>query len=310
MDSCKLCGEKPNEVESGGYPDLKHRVKCSRCGIYIITDDAFDTEPDQSIKERLYLISAVARWKSERGQRLSVDEKLLEDHTEFEAKILSVCPRNTQEKMDVILVYIADKSSYPGSSIFINKKSDYPLFYCNGKEELEFYVGHLQYEALIGITGESKDHWDLRLMGDGWKKVEEMARPNVESKQAFVAMWFDDEMISAFSNGILPLQEDTGFTMLRIDMKQFNDKICDRILAEIKRSRFLIADVTGQRQGVYFEAGFAMGMGLPVIWTCREDQINKCHFDTRQYNHITWSNENELREKLRDRILATIGKAP
>lgn len=309
MDSCMLCGiDKPSCLLDEENESLLS-VKCPTCGIYLTTGTAVEAEPDPFIKEQIYLISAVARWKSERGQRFLIDRKLLEDRTEFEAKILSVCPRNTQEKMDVILAYIADKSSYPGSSIFINKETDYPLFYCNGKEELKFYVGHLQYEALIGSTGESKDHWDLRLSGDGWRKVEEMAKPNIESKQAFVAMWFNDDMTSAFSDGILPLEEDTGFTMLRIDMKQFNEKICDNIIAEIRKSRFLIADVTGQRQGVYFEAGFALGMGLPVIWTCREDEIDKCHFDTRQYNHITWTNENELREKLRDRILATIGKA-
>jgi nucleoside 2-deoxyribosyltransferase len=122
-------------------------------------------------------------------------------------------------------------------------------------------------------------------------------------------MWFDGQMDSVFKDGILALEAETGFRMLPIDMKQFNEKICDQIVAEIRRSRFLIADVTGHRQGVYFEAGFAMGLGLPVIWTCREDQINECHFDTRQYNHITWKTPEELRDKLKNRILATIGSA-
>ena len=90
------------------------------------------------------------------------------------------------------------------------------------------------------------------------------------------------------------------------EAKDFTPKICDRILAEIRRSRFLIADVTGHRQGVYFEAGYAMGLGLDVIWTCRSDDLGNSHFDTRQYNHIEWESGGELREKLRDRILATI----
>ena len=186
---------------------------------------------------------------------------------------------------------------------------DYPLFFCKNKDEFLFYLNYLKSQTLIDGTVSMRTESLMRLTGDGWQRVEELTKPKIESKQAFVAMWFDDDMTSAFSKGILPLQEDTGFTMLRIDLKQFNDKICDRILAEIKMSRFLIADVTGQRQGVYFEAGYAIGMGLPVIWTCREDQIEECHFDTRQYNHITWNNESELRQKLRDRILATIGNA-
>ncbi|MBZ0167218.1 MAG: nucleoside 2-deoxyribosyltransferase, partial [Candidatus Omnitrophica bacterium] len=58
--------------------------------------------------------------------------------------------------------------------------------------------------------------------------------------------------------------------------------------------------------GVYFEAGFAYGLGIPVIWCCREDNIKKLHFDTRQYNHLLWSNAKELKNKLISRIKATI----
>ncbi|OHB82656.1 MAG: hypothetical protein A2Z38_06110 [Planctomycetes bacterium RBG_19FT_COMBO_48_8] len=199
--------------------------------------------------------------------------------------------------------------------MLIDEDSISPLFYCKNAEEVVSYLKHLKDSNLLdfGALRQEKNGalcYRLELTVKGWQKVEDQAKPNIESKQAFVAMWFDDSLQSAYSDGIAKLEEDTGFTMLRIDMKQFNDKICDKILAEIRRSRFLIADVTGQCQGVYFEAGFAMGLGLPVIWTCRQDEIDSCHFDTRQYNHITWNNENELRQKLRDRILATIGKAP
>ena len=307
MDSCKFCGGKSIEVTSGGHPDLEFRVECPRCGVYFIEERAVNTEPDHFVEERLHLISAVARWNSERDNPLRITKELLVDRPEFEAKILSMCPQSTQERMDCILTYVADKSSYPGQLITIDSKHDYPLFYCKQNNELRFYLDHLDGNLLLA-DHKGNDIYELLLFAAGWQRVEELAKPNIESTQAFVAMWFDDSLNSAYSEGIAKLEEDTGFTMFRIDMKQFNEKICDRILAEIRRSRFLIADVTGQRQGVYFEAGFAMGMGLPVIWTCREDQIKECHFDTRQYNHITWNNEKELRQKLRDRILATIGR--
>ena len=81
-------------------------------------------------------------------------------------------------------------------------------------------------------------------------------------------------------------------------------------MASIRGSRFIIADFTGDRGGVYFEAGFANGLGKPVIWTVRKDWLNKLHFDTRQFNHITWADGEylELKEALRLRIEATIGK--
>jgi len=73
-----------------------------------------------------------------------------------------------------------------------------------------------------------------------------------------------------------------------------------------RRSGFLIADVTGHRQRVYFEAGFAMGLGLSVIWTCKENEIAQAHFDTRQFNHVLWTTPAELQDRLKLRIRATI----
>jgi hypothetical protein len=59
------------------------------------------------------------------------------------------------------------------------------------------------------------------------------------------------------------------------------------------------------RPGVYFELGFAMGLGIKVIRSCREDEIDQAHFDTRQYNHIVWNTLGELRERLVARMNAT-----
>jgi hypothetical protein len=61
----------------------------------------------------------------------------------------------------------------------------------------------------------------------------------------------------------------------------------------------MVADFTGQLAGVYYEAGFAMGLGRTVIWCCRKDEIGKLHFDTNHKNHIDW-------ERLYRRIRATI----
>lgn len=93
---------------------------------------------------------------------------------------------------------------------------------------------------------------------------------------------------------------------VRIDRVHHNEKICDKIIAEIRTCQFLVADVTLQRAGVYFEAGFAIGLGRPVIWSCREDDLKNVHFDTRQYNHIVWKEPTDLRIQLADRIKATI----
>jgi nucleoside 2-deoxyribosyltransferase len=76
------------------------------------------------------------------------------------------------------------------------------------------------------------------------------------------------------------------------------------MLAEIRLAQFVVADFTFQRGNVYSEAGFAMGLGRPVIWTCREDHFDQTQFDTQQYNHIVWKDAQDLQSKLRDRILS------
>jgi nucleoside 2-deoxyribosyltransferase len=119
-------------------------------------------------------------------------------------------------------------------------------------------------------------------------------------------MWFDATLESAWEEGLRLGVADAGCEAIRVDRIHHNDKICDRIVSEIHRCGFLIADVTGHRQGVYFEAGLALGLGKPVIWTCRKDAFDDAHFDTRQYNHIVWETPADLRGMLRDRIRATI----
>ena len=117
-------------------------------------------------------------------------------------------------------------------------------------------------------------------------------------------------MDEAWEKGFEPGIRDAGYKPMRIDYKEHNNKIDDQIIAEIKRSRFLVADFTSERGGVYFEAGFAKGIKIPVIFTCRKDLSENIHFDTRQFNHILWEKPEELRERLKDRISATIGDGP
>ena len=80
--------------------------------------------------------------------------------------------------------------------------------------------------------------------------------------------------------------------------------------SSIRSARFVVADYTGARGGVYYEAGFAHGLGLPVVFMAKEGTT--IHFDTRQYNTIFWKAEDlaDARERLKNRILATLGRGP
>jgi nucleoside 2-deoxyribosyltransferase len=139
---------------------------------------------------------------------------------------------------------------------------------------------------------------------DGWIEIEKTIENNY-TKQVFVAMWFDVSMNKAFE-AIEKAVTECGLYVVRIDRKEHNNEISGEILFEIKKSRIIIADVTKQRNGVYFEAGFGLGHQKTVIWSCREDDLKNIHFDTRQYNHVLWKDEDELYIRIKNRLLATL----
>lgn len=221
--------------------------------------------------------------------------------------VLDAFPRSVGERLERSLVNLAIMSGVPGGPIDISAR-DYPLLYAEDDDVMDYLLEALQKEGFIEKAAEGGEPKWFKLTPEGWNRVAEIerARPGLDSDQVFVAMWFAHEVEEAWTKGIKPGIKDAGFDPLRINLKEHNEKICDVIIAEIRRSRFVVADVTGQRQGVYFEGGFAMGLGIPVIWTCREDEIDKCHFDTRQYNHVVWDDPEDLQKKLLRRIQATI----
>lgn len=178
--------------------------------------------------------------------------------------------------------------------------------------EVSFLLKMLRDDGLVELSDREVQP-DIMVTPRGFSRADAVSE-RTQSDQAFVAMWFDRSMDDAFANGFEPGIRMSGFRPLRIDGKEHVNKIDDEIIAEIRKSKFVVADFTSAvaqpRGGVYFEAGFAMGLGIPVIWTCREDVIADVHFDTRQFNHIVWRDADELRTRLNKRILAVIGQGP
>lgn len=178
--------------------------------------------------------------------------------------------------------------------------------------------GLLQLLRQDGIL-QTRDTVEWQLTSLGHERLDDLTSKGAETKQAFVAMWFGADVQEAYLQAIKPAIEDAGYAALRIDQKDHANKIDDEIVAEIRRSKFVVADFTcpvtivdGQqiaspRGGVYFEAGFAQGLGIDVIWSIRRNCLDHLHFDTRQYAHIDWENHDDLYDRLFNKIVAVIG---
>lgn len=100
--------------------------------------------------------------------------------------------------------------------------------------------------------------------------------------------------------------EKDDWRPLIVDEIHHNDGIMDKVIASIHDSRFIIAELTHQKTGVYYEAGYAKGRGLSVIHIVSKIDFDKCHFDVKHLNLIVWSDLDDLEVKLRARIKATI----
>lgn len=119
--------------------------------------------------------------------------------------------------------------------------------------------------------------------------------------QVFVIMKFgDDDLDSAYEGVMKPVIEEFGLRAIRIDEIQDSGKITDQILEYIASSKYVLADLTGERPNCYYECGFAHALGKELIFTVKASQ--NVHFDLAGYRFINWNTEADLRRKLRQRL--------
>ncbi|HEX5130874.1 MAG TPA: hypothetical protein VFX92_00155 [Candidatus Krumholzibacteria bacterium] len=273
----------------------------------------------KAYNDAIYLSEAeravLSTWTLERGLRrlptpeFCADEQHAEEQDAHRFALRRViadsAPRSISERLDRILINLAIRSDEPGAKIAVTHDHLY-LFYSTSVRQMIFFGQALAARGWIDRFDRVPE--EIKMTVEGWTRLADLEREPGNPAQAFVAMSFRPELDPAWEEGLRPGIEDGGYSPLRVDKREHNDKICDVIVAEIRKSALLVADVTLQRQGVYFEAGLAMGLGMPVIWCCRKDDLENCHFDTRQYNHIEWASPQELRKKLTRRIEATIAR--
>jgi nucleoside 2-deoxyribosyltransferase len=161
-------------------------------------------------------------------------------------------------------------------------------------EQLD-YIKSLRYSHIITVSG--------------WRKIEELRKEHITKKQAFVAMAFDDQTIE-IREGFRKAIAKAGYTMSIMDEKEHNNQIVPEMLYEIERSRFVVVDVTYPNHGAYYEAGYASGLGKEVIVCCRktehDNEETRPHFDIAQKAIVVWENIDDLIDKLKRRIEATI----
>ncbi len=242
------------------------------------------------------------QWPLLDGEILCRDEDL--------QKVLSqsVYPRNAKEKMDHLLSILLRAQKFDGEILSVNaifNKLEIEQNYLKSGEELRFYLKTLEEKDLIKRLRISSDGFDVSITLDGLLYADELLNSGVQSNRCFIAMSFDPDVLpirtalkqSCIECGYLPVLMDEVYI-------GSDETINDAMIAEMRRAKFAIADFTKQKDGVYFEAGFILGLERRVIYTCRKDWWDKTHFDTNHFPHIIYEDETVLIRKLVDRINA------
>lgn len=294
ITQCCICQKGVVDSHFNSAAD-KAVISCRQCGNFSMDGNLTREIVCSSVTDR-HLYAGAIRELNELGVQPYIDR------LETVLGLVRV-PRNPIEMMDRILLSLQNTLKKAGESRSF-EESDYPVRYATDYNEFCYLIRKMRECGYLNNTGSGG--MDCQIEIPGWRRLTELDHIRPRPRQAFVAMRFHADMDDAWEKGIRPALEENGFEPLRVDRKEHDGKIDDLIISEIRQSGLLVADFTMQSQGVYFEAGFAMGLGIHVIRCCRdsEDETKKLHFDTRQYNHIFWTDPDDLRKKLSNRIRA------
>ena len=279
-------------------------VICDRCGYFRIENGAL-----HGFEQDRHLIAGMTRRSS--GEWPSVESRLTITSDNISDVLAGArLAGGLLDHLDYTLEYV--RGHQTRSDEFIEYRelvgTDYPLVFARDGNEFLYFFQTLENQGYL----EQPPGRDLarrtsfRLTPVGWQRVRELAKTRQDPSRAFVAMSFDPKLRTAWTNGIRPALKALGYDPVRIDLTHRDDKIDDRIIAEIRRSGLVVADFTGHRGSVYFEAGLALGLGIPVIWTCKRQDQPKLQFNTRQYQHLLWDTPKDLRQQLVNHIAARI----
>ncbi len=291
--SCMICDGTAQYFDSEGFHTHQN---CPDCGHFKLAHDA-QTRSEISDRDTKVKLRGWIREQNRASLTPIIDNYRIT--WIYDQQLPSVSKR-----AEYFLLEALHDEDGLGAAFITNEGRFKAATYSYNHGDIMFLRNMLEHQEFLKVVGSSNGK--CRLLPAGYVAAEKLIKKPTNSKNAFVAMSFDKDMDIAFEDGFRPGIEKAGYDAIRIDQVQHNNKIDDEIIVKINSSLFVVADFTGHRGGVYFEAGYAMGMGLPIIWTCRKDHMEDLHFDVRQYNCIVWKDHDKLANDLKLRIQATV----
>lgn len=306
---CKLLLDEKTTMQMGGIA----RINCPNCGRYQL---AQQFHSDFIENNKLAAIDlATLSYAIRRMQRNELQPFIVQD---LALNILQGTSLPTAtEQIDNLLLFLGQTLQEPGHKIqnlipsFMRATlGSITIAAASWIMEQAIELGLMQ-GTFIQSAGGAAPVLNVTLSIGGWQRFSELQSAISGSRRAFMAMKFGDtEMDSVFTQCFKPAAKRAGYDLVKLNDEPRAGLIDDRLRLEIRTSRFLIADLSHANNGAYWEAGYAEGLGRPVIYTCKEsvfgheDPNVRPHFDTNHYLIVPW-NLNDL-DNAANKLVATI----
>jgi|SRR5579864_7742271 len=301
---CVLCGGSNAAFGRSTYStEIVFQGWCPACTNVLITADAVDAVKRQ---ERDHLLSAALRrlapeqWKTEVGDVIRTKD--------LDKLTSSISELSVLDQFDAALRLICEMCPLVGQRSQFNYMEDWPLLVAKKPETVLFILRELARMEYIERGSGGTPLIPSQPTWKAYERLQQIQASGRNSLSGFVAMSFQVTQDPVWKEVMDPGITDAGYKPDRVDKYEHSNRIDDEIIAQIRRCRFLVADFTLQRNGVYFEAGFAQGLGRNVIFMCHESDKENLHFDTRQFNHIFYDDLEKARLTLTNRIVALEGQ--
>lgn len=306
-DLCPVCNI---ELKAPVSPLSKEPTySCYQCGEYILlyTDRANIEFIFRDSKDATVKLSHALRMMQGKNKRVELTKSMID------AILEKPLPR-PQEQADLLIRWLAEHSENPGDEVSLDPIEHHlSIIGAKTEEGVVLVLSHLIEVGLVKgalkeMSGGYVGFGELALTFDGWNHYETLLKGGTTYRKAFMAMQFGEtDLNDVFKNIFKPSAEMAGFELFKLDDKPRAGLIDDRLRVEIQSSDFLIADLTHANNGAYWEAGYAEGLGKPVIYTCEKEQFDspqKTHFDTNHHLTVVW--DKNAPELAGDLLKATI----
>lgn len=282
-----------------------YRVNCIKCGKFEISGTALTmfTRNEEQTK-----IQSVSYWIK---HHQSPSDKFVYIDLERMRKLLVpfIEPKPNEQAYNLI-VWLGDNLNKPSEFLEIQWGEAESIIGTTGQSGISYVVRYLESREFISVplkTGPLR----IGLKFAGWDYYYELQNSNKNSRLAFMAMKFGDATLNTIYNDVIKTAvAETGFEIRKLDDVKRAGLIDDKLRVEIRRSKFLIADLTHANNGAYWEAGFAEGLGLHVIYICEKeifnDKTKSTHFDTNHHLTVLWENTQEGLEQFSLELKSTI----